>query len=212
MPTPSPSDGTPFRRRLRATWPGMTTCLLLAAALAACTASESIRDTTAPVQLVAANVSQTSDPFGDVMSSSGIIPPDTVDVEFIARLKDGTDTSEPSFQDIVLQRYEVTFRRIDGGTAVPSGFQRGMNALVQITPNGQSTLNTTTVDLVLVPATVKSQPPVSHLIDPGFEPDTGFVNIQVMAEVRFFGETVAGDPVSTTIEVGIDFADFGDSN
>lgn len=213
MPTPTGSDGTQ-RRRAPSRGARLAMCgwLVLALVAAGCTASESLRDTSAPVVLVAGNVVELSDPFGDVLSASGSIPADNISVEFTARLKNGEDITQPALQDVIIDRYEVTFRRTDGGDSVPAGFQRAMNALVRLTPHGQPAENVTVVELAIVPSTLKSQPPIAHLIDPGFEPDTGFVNIQVTAEVRFFGETVAGEPISTRIAVGIDFADFADTN
>lgn len=187
--------------------------LLLALVAAGCSAGGGPHDDTpAPVILVPGNVTQNSDPFGDVLTSAGTIPADSITVEFAARLKNPDDLTQPALQDVIIERYEVTFERTDGGTAVPKGFQRATSARVQITPHGQQNELITSLDIVLVPSTTKSQPPISHLISPGVEPGTGFVNIQVMATVRFLGKTVAGEPVSAVVRVGINFADFADSN
>ena len=61
-------------------------------------------------------------------SSSGSIPEDVVQVDFVARLKSSGDITTPTLQEIIVNRYEVTYTRTDGGTAVPAGFQRAMNA------------------------------------------------------------------------------------
>ncbi len=187
--------------------------LALTASVAAggCTAGTN-DSTPGPVLLIVGNVSQTSDPFGDILTSGGTIPEDTVQVNFTARLKNPSDLTQPALQDIVLERYEVTFERTDGGTAVPAGFQRSMSARVRVTPHGQQNEFLTTVDVVVMPSTSKTQPPISHLISPGVEPGTGFVNIQVRATIRFFGTTVSGQAMSAETAVGINFADFGDSN
>lgn len=205
-------------RRGRRRWWGRG-ALLLALALVAfgCAAAGDIDDTENAVILVINSISQSSDPFGDVLTSSGGILPDTVDVELSAHLKTPTappgSPSEPVLQDVLIERYEVIFRRTDGGTDVPKGFQRGMSLRVRVTPPGESSLRTSTVeDLVVVPATTKSQPPISFLIDPGFEPSTGFVNIQVEATMRFFGRTLSGDRVSAVGSIGINFANFADEN
>ena len=83
---------------------------------------------------------------------------------------------------------------------------------MRVTPHGASQEIITELQMVLVPSTTKAQPPIAHLISPGFEPDTGYTNIQVNARIRFFGRTVAGEPVSAAATIGINFADFGDSN
>lgn len=190
--------------------------LLAAAALLAllpgCSATGDLDNTTSPVALIVGNVQTLSDPFGDVMSASGSIPDDEVQVDLVARLKNATDITTPTLQEIIVERYEVTFSRTDGGTAVPAGFQRAINAKVQVTAHNQTTERITQIRIVLVPSTIKSQPPLSQLIAPGVESATGFVNIQATATVRFFGTTVAGDQVSATARIGIDFANFADGS
>lgn len=204
-PCTSPYGGR--RRALRA----LPVWLLVALVGGGCAAGD-IDDTPAPVILVVGDLTQTSDPFGDVLTSGGTIPEDTIEVELTARLKNPTDLTQPAMQDILVERYEVTFSRTDGGSAVPAGFQRGISARVRVTPHGQQSEFITTVDITLVPSTTKAQPPLSHLVSPGVEPGTGFINIQVTATIRFFGRTVAGESVAGQANVGINFANFADQN
>jgi hypothetical protein len=117
----------------------------------------------------------------------------------------------PVLEDVMLDHYEVTFTRTDGGSAAPPGFTRGIAGLVRLTELGA----TTPVELVIngveiVPATLKLQPPISFLIQPGTEPGTNFFNIQVNARIQFFGRTVSGDEVTVTANMGIDFAQWAD--
>lgn len=195
------------RRRLTPLLAG----LFLVAAMGGCTAGPH-DDTPAPVILVVGNISQTSNPFGDILTSGGTIPDDSIQVDFTSRLKNPNDPTQPALQDIIIERYEVTFERTDGGTAVPKGFQRGVNARVRVTPHGQQNEFITTLDVTVMPSTNKAQPPISHLISPGVEPGTGYIHIQVRATIRFFGTTVSGQAVSAQATVGINFANFGDSN
>jgi len=181
-----------------------------------CSVVGDIDETANAVILVIGSIVPTSDPFGDVLSTSGIIPEDGIDVTFSAHLKSPIAASPiittPELQDIVLERYEVTFQRTDGGTQVPPGFTRAMTARVRLTALGSGTLNTTTVALVIMPSTTKAQPPVSFLISPGTEPGTNYANIQVRATITFFGKTLSGDPVTATGQFGINLANFGDDN
>ena len=151
--------------------------------------------------------------FGDVITN-GTIFDDTVEVQFSAHLKAPISTeplvSTPELQDIVLERYEVTYTRTDGGTAVPPGFVRGLTARVRLTELGAVDLEVTEANLIIFPNTTKAQPPISYLIAPGSEPDTNYTNIQVNARVQFFGKTLAGDEVSVVGYIGINLADFGD--
>ena len=162
--------------------------------------------------LVVSTIDPISDPFGDVVTTSGTILEDTVRVDLVARLKNPSDTTAPTLQEILVDRYEVTFSRTDGGTAVPAGFTRGINQKVRITEHGSTTERITQFDMVLVPATIKTQPPLSHLVSPGLEPGTGYINIQATATIRFHGTTLSGDPVTATATVGVDFANFADGN
>lgn len=190
--------------------------ILLATLALGCGAAGDLDDTENAVILVVNEITATSDPFGDVLSSGGTILDDTVQVEFSAHLKAPTappgSSTSPTLQDIVVEGYEVEFVRTDGGAQAPPGFRRGMNLRVQLTEQGATTLNTSSADLVVVPSTIKAQQPISFLISPGFEPSTGFVNIQVNARITFFGRTLSGDRVTATAEIGIDFANFGDDN
>ncbi len=178
--------------------------------LTACGTSGGLQNTSAPVTLIISSLTASNTPFGDILNTDGTIPVDSVSVSLIARMKNPADATQPALQDILLERYEVTFSRTDGGAAVPPGFQRAMSAKVRVTPHGSPTESITGVTLVLVPSTHKSQPPLSHLILPGFEPDTGFINIQATATVRFFGHTIAGDAVQAEAAIGLNFADFAD--
>ncbi len=182
----------------------------LVLAVAGCGTSGGLGNTPAPVILIVSSLLAANAPFGDILSTDGTLPEDSVSVTLIARMKNPSDLSQPALQDILLERYEVTFNRTDGGTVKPPGFQRALSAKVRVTPHGSPTETITGLTLVLVPSTHKSQPPLSHLILPGFEPVTGFVNIQATATVRFFGHTIAGDVVQAEAAIGLNFADFAD--
>jgi hypothetical protein len=197
-------------------------CLWVVAALlftlSGCGASGDIDNTQNAVVLVLTSIVPSTDPFGDVLTTGGTILDDTIDVVFSAHLKapvTGADPNvmAPTLQDILLSRYEVTYSRTDGGGQVPAGFERGISLRVRLTPHGEVILRESSyTGLVIAPSTTKAQPPISLLIDPGFESLTGYVNIQVNAHITFFGKTIAGDTVTVTAIVGINFANFGDDN
>jgi len=200
------------RRDRSGSFAALAALLVLAVAALGCSANGNVDSTTAAVLLIVSTIEPISDPFGDVVTTSGTILEDAVRVDLVARLKNATDTTSPTLQEIVIDRYEVTFSRTDGGSAVPAGFTRGINQKVRISEHGSTTERITQFDLVLVPATIKTQPPLSHLVSPGLEPATGYVNIQATATIRFYGNTLAGDPVTATATVGVDFANFADGN
>lgn len=182
-----------------------------------CTAAGDIDNSANNVILILEEILLVSDPFGDVLTSGQIILDDTVTFTLSAVLKAPITTNpsitNPDLQNIALERYEVTFTRTDGGTSVPPGFTRGISGIVRLTEPGSETAVLTTLNsLVVVPSTVKAQPPISFLISPGTEQGTNFANIQVNARIQFFGRTLAGDEVTVVGNIGINFANYGDTN
>ena len=95
---------------------------------------------------------------------------------------------------------------------MPAGFTRAISVRVRLTEAGSDDLNESTISLVIVPSTQKAQPPISFLISPGIEPVTNFTNIQITANITFFGRTLAGDSVTVSGAIGINFANYGDTN
>lgn len=179
--------------------------------MTACKASGDLDRTSAPVILILSSITPVGDTFGDVVNDDGTVADDRVEVEFVARLKASTDPTAPELQEIVIERYEVTYRRTDGGSSTPAGMQRAMTAKVPVTPNGSGADRTLTVTLTLTPGSQKLEPPLSHLISPGFDPDTGNTSIQTDATLTFYGTTIAGDRVSVSGGIGIQFANYAGS-
>jgi len=181
-----------------------------------CSAASDVDNTANSVIFILEEVQVVSDPFGDVLTSGNVILDDTATFSFAAVLKAPITTSTvtlPDLQTIALERYEVTFTRTDGGTAVPPGFTRGIAGVVRLTaPGAEDVILTTLSSLVVVPSTTKAQPPISFLISPGTEEGTNFANIQVNARIQFFGRTLAGDQVTVVGNIGINFANYGDTN
>lgn len=190
----------------------LTVAILVAlAGLSSCGAPGDIDNTRAPVSLILSSLVAVGVNFGDVVNDDGTVSDSQVTATFVARLKSSANTTAPELQEIVIERYEVTYARTDGGSRVPAGMQRAMTAKVKITPNGVTTEQTTTITLTLVPGSQKLQPPLSHLISPGFEPDTGFPTITVDATIIFFGHTIAGEQVSVKGAIAIQFANYAGS-
>jgi hypothetical protein len=182
-----------------------------------CSATGEVDNSVGNVILSIEEVLLVSDPWGDVLTSGGTILDDTASFSFAAVLKspiaNDPSITRPDLQNIALERYEVTFTRTDGGTAVPPGFQRGVSGLVRLSEAGGEEIDLTTLNsLVVLPSTTKAQPPISFLISPGSEPSTNFTNIQLNARIQFFGKTLAGEPVTVVGNLGINLANYGDAN
>lgn len=104
--------------------------------------------------------------------------------------------------EITINRYRVVYRRADGrnapGVDVPYPFDGGITATV---PAGTQV----TVGFELVRHLAKEEPPLRNLAGAG-----GANIIATIAEVTFFGRDQAGNEVSVSGNITINFGDFGD--
>jgi hypothetical protein len=103
--------------------------------------------------------------------------------------------------NVRVNRYRVSYRRIDGGTQVPRAFVRSMDALVE--EGSQTSIS----DFIVFESDALSQAPFAALQpqNGGRDPETGrpFVKLEVIVEV--FGETIGGDNVSDSTAFVLDF-------
>ena len=146
----------------------------------------------------------TSGPLlSDVQDDTGTIFDDFGQATVRVTLKDlgapGAPASPTSFNDVTISRYRVTYRRSDGrntaGVDVPRAFDGAMTVTI---PAGSST----TMVFELVRHVAKLEAPLAALA-------TNPVVITTIADVTFFGRDQAGNDVSATGSVQINFANFG---
>jgi len=113
-----------------------------------------------------------------------------------------TPTAPTALNSITITRYRVRYRRSDGrnteGVDVPYGFDGGTTATI---PVGTSVK----VNFDLVRHQAKLEKPLITLTGGG-----GFVFISTIAEVTFYGRDQAGNEVSITGSIDVQFGDFGD--
>ena len=113
-----------------------------------------------------------------------------------------TPTTPTALHSITITRYRVRYRRSDGrnteGVDVPYGFDGGTTATI---PVGASVK----VNFDLVRHQAKLEKPLITLAGGG-----GFIFISTIAEVTFYGRDQAGNEVSITGSIDVQFGDFGD--
>lgn len=150
---------------------------------------------------VVTNVQRTVD--GEQVSSPTIFN-DVGSVSFGLVLKDpGSDPAAPTspgpLNAVTITRYRVVYRRADGrntpGVDVPFPFDSGVT--VTVTSDGGST------GFEIVRSSAKLEAPLRALKD---NPDI----ISTIAEVTFYGHDQAGNDLSATGMIGINFANFAD--
>lgn len=124
--------------------------------------------------------------------------------EFAIVVKDpGSDPTNPvgpsPLNSVTITRYRVVYRRTDGrntpGVDVPFAFDSGVT--VTVTTDGGS------AGFQLVRTSAKQEAPLRPLAN---NPDI----ISTIADVTFYGRDLAGNDVSVTGSIGIDFGNFGD--
>jgi len=104
---------------------------------------------------------------------------------------------------ITVDRYHVSFRRADGqnapGVDVPYGFDGAVTGT--ITEDGKKI----SLVFILVRVQAKLEPPLSPLVGGG-----GAIALMTIADVTFYGRDQAGNDVSVTGSITVNFADWAD--
>ena len=119
-------------------------------------------------------------------------------------LKDVGTTATPnaptSNNEITISQYHVDYQRADGrntqGVDVPFAFDNGLTATVPAAGN-------VTVAFELVRNNAKKEAPLVQLVT-----NTGIIN--TIANVTFYGADRAGNAVSVTGHIAVNFGNFGD--
>jgi hypothetical protein len=96
--------------------------------------------------------------------------------------------------DVELKSYQVTYRRLDGGTATPPPYIGGFFGIL-VPHSGTATIN----NMPLAGRDQLNSRPLKDLLfaNGGQEQGTGFRSIRLGMTVVFFGKTLSGDDVST---------------
>lgn len=200
----------------------VTAAIAVAVASAGC--GHMATDSRSPAQLVILSLAgasgATPDDFGATLASDVVtnvkktVDGQQVDVPtifgdpgtaaFALVLKDpGANPSSPAsptpLNSVTITRYRVVYRRTDGhntpGVDVPFPFDSA--STVTVGADGAST------GFQLVRTSAKQEAPLRALV---FNPDI----ISTIADVTFYGRDQAGNDVSATGSIGVDFGNFGD--
>lgn len=182
-------EGNNMRRKSAAF---VITLALLVGSLAGC--SEINRES-APVELLA-TIDQDTDTI-DLLD----LPTENLVTILLRAIQKRTD-SDPRFLDVKLIRYQVSYRRTDGGSLVPASFVRTISGTVPV-GGGPTIFNTFTVfDIESL-----QQAPFAALRpqNGGRDPETGnrFVKMDVIIDI--FGETISGQRVSARAQAPFTF-------
>jgi len=111
----------------------------------------------------------------------------------------GNGTS--SFLDVQLDRYVVSWERIDGGTRVSATEEFGGDVIIPA--GGVSTLT----NYIFMSRSALMLPPLDQLFpfNGGIDRETGKQEIRMRGHITLFGHTLAGQPVGGTGNFDMDF-------
>jgi hypothetical protein len=199
---------------------GLAAAAAVAVMGAGCAADHATKST-APVNIVITSIEGRSGPAG---STSNVLNSDVLTkgsiIEDYALLTVANYPKNPTlidadkigigtYDNVVLERYEVHFYRTDGlsveGVDVPYGFSGPMAAMVEF--NG-----TAPVEFIIVRHQAKLEPPLLNLEGIGNTVMSGgSLIITTYAEITVHGRTLAGDAVQASGRLQVNFADFADS-
>ncbi len=164
-------------------------------AMVACSA-DYVEQNQSTVLLLVTSINGGSPILSDVRGTNGQIVNCVTSITIANVPKNPTGPTAPS-DNVVLQRYDVSFVRSDGraieGVDVPYRFSEPMTAMIPA--GGDLSLN---IDLVRHQA--KLEPPLSNI--------TGLDIVEMTANVTVFGETISRQTVSGSGAAAIRFADF----
>ena len=191
----------------------------MSAAMAGC-GGEFVRDSQSPVRLVVSNLESkdqntllsdvnrmvTSPAPCSTTSPCPSVFNDMATVELTLVLRDPGNVVSPNspslLNQVTVNRYRVKFRRADGhnvpGVDVPYDFDSALTMTVPATGVGEAAFQ-------IVRHSAKEEAPLRAL---RFSNDI----ISTIAEVTFYGRDQAGNEISATGYMGVDFGDFADND
>ena len=175
----------------------------LAAATVVAMSCNSINRESSPVKLIVTNnqTLQQIDLAGGANCNQNVA---TVTIQSVL-LQNQTSTTLPTdnrFNDVTIDRYQITYTRTDGGKAIPQGFVRSISGLV--VAGGSTSLLTSF--LIFDPTAITQAPFAALLpVNGGRDPETGLRFVKMDVILTVFGQTLAGERVSGTTRVPLNF-------
>jgi len=178
--------------------------LTAAVALAGCSANYSTANSSS-VLLILAAINGGTPMKSDVLKEGSIFN-DQTEIAIAVRFKNPNIDTVPQIPSaVIIERYEVKYRRSDGkgveGQDVPFAISGNVTAAYDVKNSGTDPL---IIDVVRAQA--KLEPPLRNLQGGG-----GAIIVTMFADITLHGRTISGQPVTGTGSLQIDFADWADN-
>ncbi len=178
--------------------------LAVAATMAGCTANYATGNASSVLLIITA-INGGSPMKSDVLTDGSIFNDPTV-LSIAVRFKNPNIDTVPSIPNaVIIERYEVKYRRSDGkeveGQDVPFRISGNVAAAFDVKTSGTDPLS---IDVVRAQA--KLEPPLRNLQGGG-----GAIIVTMFADITLHGRTISGQPVTAKGSLQIDFADWADN-
>ncbi|HEX9160484.1 MAG TPA: hypothetical protein VF980_02155 [Thermoanaerobaculia bacterium] len=177
--------------------------LVIMVVVAAVSCSSDFSRNAAPVELIVTNSQdiQQIDLNGNGASGNTNCDKDIGTINIQGRLRDLGNNVDPRFLDVRVTRFQVSYVRTDGGTAVPAPFTRSIDIIVQA--GGSASLS----KFLILQSDALTQAPFVSLLpnNGGRDPQTGRPVVQMDVVIQLFGETLSGVSVSGSTRFPLDF-------
>jgi hypothetical protein len=187
--------------KLRGSWVRVALIMVVAAAAFSC--GNEFTRSASPVEVIVTNTQaiQHIDLAGNGSSGNTNCNLDIGTINISARIKNANPNTDQRFNDVRITSYRVSYRRIDGGTSVPSPFVRPIDVLV--TAGASANLS----KFLIITGDALSQAPFASLLpnNGGRDPQTGRAIVSLEVTLEVFGSTIAGSNVSGSTRFPLDF-------
>jgi len=129
--------------------------------------------------------------IGTVHLTSVVVQPPTTN----------TNVSGADLNQIKIDRYQVSYVRVDGGHLVPAPFVRSTSTVIAANSSSEGTT------FVVFDPNALNQAPFAALLpqNGGVDPETGKPIITMDVILTFFGQTLAGERVAGNTRLTLDF-------
>jgi hypothetical protein len=162
--------------------------------------SNEISKSASPIELIVTNSQTLSriDLFNQANCNQSV---GTIQMQAIEK-NTASGSTNTTFNQVRITRYQVSYVRTDGGKQVPASFVRSIDTL--LTPGSTSTALT---GFLIMQQEALTQAPFAALFpnNGGRDPDTGLATVRMDVIVTVFGETLAGTNVSASTRFPLDF-------
>ena len=187
-----------------------TVALVAAVALSGCSAGYTTGNNSSVLLIVAA-VNGGVPLRSDVLTDGAVVA-DSIELAVAVRFKNPNVDTVPSIPSaVIMERYEVKYRRSDGrgveGQDVPFTISGNVTTAFDVKTSG-----TDPMVIEVVRAQAKLEPPLRNLRGVTAGALGGALVVTMFADITVYGRTISGQTVTANGTLQIDFADYGSAS